>query len=317
MKHKLKRKSLKISSTAYRVMLILNLLNKDTSTLDELIEKLSNDPIVSRTFSKDVILKYTNTLKYSGFDIVGTRHQSTYNYQLKKSPFLMNLTTDELQAIAVVNNYVEQLHQKNLLSLFNRSIEKISRFLPDEDLKTFYMYKQETKSNLKDIYKNYAEIIEQLEKYCLDKQTIQIIYSSDNKTKYKITLEPEHIEYKGKKAYIYGTNPIICQKQYIQLDYIKSINQLPSKSRNINVDSQVTFKLSGKLSKSYRLYEKETIIEYKNIPSSIIVSATVCDINSLLLRLMRYGHYCEVLSPLHVRSKMSKMINNLIKSYSA
>jgi len=311
----MKSKSLKISSTAYRVMLILYLLNKDTNTLDELIEKLSNDAIVSRTFSKDVILKYINTLRYSGFEITRLRSQVIHIYQLKKAPILLNLTYDELKTAALVSNYVEELYQSNLSSFFNKAMEKISRFLTEEDLNIYNNHKQDSKLDLKNIYKNYALLIELLEQYCIDKQTIQILYSSNDKQKQKITLEPECIEYKGKKVYIYGTNPVICHKQYIQLDYIKSIKQLPSKLRNINVDYQVTFKLSGKLAKSYRLYEKETIIEYKNIPPSIIVSATVSDINSVLLRLMRYGHYCEVLSPAHARNKMSEIINNLIKSY--
>jgi hypothetical protein len=189
-----KKKNLKISSTPYRVLKILYLLNKGSYGLDELIENLSEDKIVSRTFSKDVILKYLHTIRTSGMTII--RHtEGVGSYQLEKSPFLMDLKDDELYALAIISNYLETLHQPNLIKTLNSLREKVFRYLEDDAVNKFKQYKNESFSIFQDQYSQYATLIKQLEQFCIEKQTLIITYSPMEGIEHIIYLEPERIEY--------------------------------------------------------------------------------------------------------------------------
>ncbi|MGD9580485.1 MAG: WYL domain-containing protein, partial [Vampirovibrionia bacterium] len=95
------------------------------------------------------------------------------------------------------------------------------------------------------------------------------------------------------------------------------IIQLPYKSQyQPNNDSiNVVFKLTGKLARIYKLYENEVIVEKKNSPYHIIISSNVEDDELLISRLLKYGEFCEILSPFNSRRKIINIINELIKRY--
>ena len=54
-------KKLKISSTAYRVLLLLSKLNEDEYNVNDLNNIFLKNSYIARLFSKDVILKYIST----------------------------------------------------------------------------------------------------------------------------------------------------------------------------------------------------------------------------------------------------------------
>jgi predicted DNA-binding transcriptional regulator YafY len=309
------RKNLKISSTPYRALMILYLLNRGNYTLDELIDCLSADNIVSRTFSKDVILKYISTIRLSGFKVTKTPGPNP-TYHLDKSPFSMEFNEEDIKNLAIVNNYVKNLYQPNLIATFNDFMNKLQRYLDEENLKKLDQYKKATAKKVQSNYKHYAHLIRQLEESCLDNYSIQVTYMPLDGLVQTIVLEPEKIEYKNQTVYICGNNPKISQTQYLQLDYIKNIKKLPSKIRQIKCDCQVTYKLTGRVAKSYRLYEGERITREEFYPQSIHVSLSVNDLDALLHRLLRYGDYCEVISPEPARQKMKLLITNLLQTYS-
>lgn len=310
-----KSKTIKLSMTAYRVILILLLLNEEKYTLDGLTERLSNDKLVSRSFSKEVIIKYINTLRFSGFDIEKYPFPEGVYYQLRQSPFLTNFSEEELKTLAYTKKHINYLYQPHLIANFNQAFEKISRFLTAENCRLLESYQKEASKLVKDKYNKFSCLIKQIEEFCLDRQTVQITYSPFEDLIQKITLEPEKILYSNHKVYICGNNPKIQQKQHLQLDYILDIKQLPTKSRASDYDFNITFKLTGKLAKAYRIYDREEIVDQTIFPPSLIVSANVSDMDSLLHRLLRYGQFCEVLSPKNAREKMQQIINELLIAY--
>lgn len=248
-----KRKGINISSTAYRVLFILFLLNQGICTLEELIEYLSNDKLISRTFSKEVIVKYINTLKFSGFDISKNYSKEGVSYHLEKAPFFMEFTEEELKTLALIQNHMNYIYQSQLVSNFNNLLEKIFRYMPDSKIEQLYKYRKDTEDKVEDNFNQLASLIKTLEQYCIEKQTISISYSPFEGLRQKITLEPERIEYNNQKVYIYGLNPKIQQYQHLQLDYILDLVQLPQKSKVLNNDHSVTFKLKALSSIKFKL----------------------------------------------------------------
>lgn len=310
-----KQKNIKISSTAYRVLLILLLLNKGKHTLDELSNMLSNDENISRSFSKEVILKYINTLKVSGFEINKTMDMGMTYYELKKAPFLIHFDEEEIKTLAILQNHINYLYQPLLISSFNSSIEKVIKFLTDEKQELMEKYRDMSLPDVADRYSQFANLIKQLEQLCVSRQTTSVTYCPFRGVCHKIVFEPEKIEYLNQKVYIYGYNPKIYHKQYLLLDYIQEIKQLPTLYNQVNSGTQVTFRLTGRVAKTYRLYEGEKVLEKETSPYSIIVSSIVEDIDALLHRLLRYGHFCEVITPISARKKIFEIIDDLRISY--
>jgi len=63
------KKQTKISSTAYRVLRLMILLNNKLYSIDELNNIFSADPNIARLFSKEVMLKYINTIRLGSIQL--------------------------------------------------------------------------------------------------------------------------------------------------------------------------------------------------------------------------------------------------------
>ena len=72
----------------------------------------------------------------------------------------------------------------------------------------------------------------------------------------------------------------------------------------------VVFALYGRLAKSYRLYPDENIV-YRS-EQEIQIKTRVTEKSGLMLRLLKYGTSCEVLSPETLRESMRQHIARLL-----
>jgi hypothetical protein len=145
-------KKSKISSTAYRVLILMNLLNRSEYDVDELNEIFSMDPYIARTLSREGILKYISTIRSTGYFVSKPCLANNYKYTLKKSPVKIKLLEDDINTIVVLENFVESLHQKRLIANYSKFVEKISRYLTEEQV-NFLNYQR----------KHYREILENMQ----------------------------------------------------------------------------------------------------------------------------------------------------------
>ena len=76
----------------------------------------------------------------------------------------------------------------------------------------------------------------------------------------------------------------------------------------------VVFKLKDKLAKRYELRPEETLVS-SNADGSITVSNECCNMEMLLLRLMRYDNLCEICNPAEVREQMKTLVDDTLKNY--
>lgn len=310
-----KAKKLKFISTAYRVLIILVLLNQGKSSIEDLIRKLSTYETVARFLSRDAITKYINTLKFCNYSVLKTTKNNKTYFYLEKSPFNINISRSELEALALMDSYINSLHQPYLIACFNSTITKIQRYLTDKDLKEFNKIKARYKDKQITTFKKLAPQIAAIEKYCLENQTVFLSYSPYEGLVQQDIIMPEIIDYKEDKAYFCGYDPKYKDKKRYQIDKIIEIKPLPHKSYQINYEYTVHFKLTGKLAQIYRLYEGEEIIERKSNPPELIICSQVDDIEMLIGRILRYSHYCEILSPTGIREKVRTTIKDMINYY--
>lgn len=316
--HTRMKRNMKISSTAYRVMLLLKLLNENNFSIEALNMALSQDPNISRTFSTEVILKYLSTLRYAGYKISKPNIANNYTYKLIKAPLHMQLSEEEMNALVAIDSFVSNMHQKVLQDAQHKIMENISRYLNDEQINQLHQLKKSTKFNYatNSKFSKYASLMSKFEQYCIDDQKIVIKYKNPiEENEIQITLEPKYLDYVGGDIYICGYNPIIGERKLINLDYIIDIKQLPVRSSNNYILSPVIFKLKDRLAKVYELHENEKITETDTETYSITITTYVDCKNMLMQRLLKYGDLCEVLYPKAFREKIANELSTAIRNY--
>ena len=312
-------KRIKISATAYRVLLLLLHLNDGQGKVDYLNNIFSSDQYTERYFSKEVILKYISTLRTAGYDISKPTAANNYNYELNKSPVLIELSNEQIKNLAVMLCYAESLHQNKIIDNYNNFLKKIKKFIPDKQVQLLNRELKKQRENLEtDFFKHapFQELIKKIENFQSANQRVSIKYKLPyNNEEKQIILELKNIKYNKKEVYISGYNPISEQTHSIKLNQIVDIKQLPTKSQYNEILLPVSFKLKGNLAKVYRPYENEKITSTDEKSNTITVTAHIDDNDALIKRLLKYGENCEVIYPKHAKNDMIKIINQSLKNY--
>jgi len=312
------KKTKKISSTAYRVLLLLKLLNEGKFGIEELNAILSQDSNISRSFSNEVILKYLSTLRLAGYKITKPCIANNYTYKLIKAPICIKLSEDEINALVTIDLFVSNMHQKVLQDAQYKIMENISRYLEDEQISDINQLKKTLKTSL-DIdskFSKYAPLMSKFEQYCIDEQKVTVKYRHPmEENEIQITLEPKYLDYVSGDIYICGYNPIAGEKKLINIEYVTDIKQLPIKSSSNHILSPVKFKLRGRLAKTYELHENEKFSEINKTEGTITITSYVDCKNMLLQRLLKYGDLCEVVYPKPFIDKIASTLKTAIENY--
>jgi len=312
-------KKIKISATAYRVLLLLLHLNDGQGKVDYLNNIFSSDQYTARYFSKEVILKYISTLRTAGYDISKPGAANNYNYELAKSPVLIELSNKQIKNLAIMFCYAESLHQNKIIDNYNNFLKKIKKFIPDKQVLLLNKELKKQRENLEtDFFKHapFEKLIQKIENFRIANQRVSIKYKLPySKDEKQIILELKNIKYDKKEVYISGYNPISEQTHSIKLNQIVDIKQLPTKSQYNEILLPVTFRLKGHLAKVYRPYENEKIASIDEKTNTITITAYIDDNEALIKRLLKYGENCEIIYPKHAQNDMLKIINQSLKNY--
>ncbi len=312
------KKKGKISSTAYRVLLLMSLLNQDDFNIDELIEMFSQNPNISRSFTNEVILKYINTLKLAGFELAKYNSSNNFKYTITKSPFKLSLSKDDLKTIVLLENYVATIYQEKIKKKFQHVIKNVVKYLDEDEIETLIKERSSDHDEFfnKDQYTRYQETIKIYEKYCIEEQQVAITYKTpiDEEIK-QVVVEPKFVKYSNSNVYLCGFNTYVGEKQLIQIDYINDIKQLPQKSRHGGILPSVVFCLKGRLAKGYRVHDDEKIIDATIDREHITISSSYDDKKLLFQRLLRYGENCEILYPKNIKEEFFEHIKMTLANY--
>jgi hypothetical protein len=76
-------------------------------------------------------------------------------------------------------------------------------------------------------------------------------------------------------------------------------------------ETVVEFELSGRLARNYRLYPNEVVIERNE--NTLLIQHVCFDTEALINRLLRYEHYCRVVTPTTIRQQLLARVNALIQ----
>lgn len=299
------QKTSKYCETSVRVIETLLLLLNNKLSTNDILNYFRNIYPESKINNKEVILKYLNTLKVAGYEIQKDKEK----YFINTSPKQIKFSQRELEAKIFLENIIAQFpNTKNKIKIQKllQNIEKYYQKSNNENID----YPQ---LNLNIETNNIKNLIEELEQYCNDKQKLKIEIKNSPENKI-ITVTPLEIIFKKDhfvfSTYSQTTGTIIN----IPLNKIIKVEQYPTITSASAPLSTISFELKDRLAKAYNLKDGERIIDIKP-NGNIVISNNLEDKNELIERLLRYGKYCEIITPKTVRDEMKAILKNALENY--
>ncbi len=254
--------------------------------------------------------KYLNALKIFGVKIKkihGKYHMFSALYKLK-----FNL--DDLKSIAILkeaDSFLPNGKTKNNFEEFLRKLEM--RF--DESAQSCEQIADNTKNlHLSFYHSEMVEQVKQCQKYCQDKQKLEIIFTNEKGEELNLICSPLEQTYVKRKICLKVLGNSGSRVYEIPIENIKSIKQLPVASSSASIPTTVVYKIKNRLVKNYKLRDWERLDKIEADGSQIIVNKNE-DLDLLLSRIMRYGTECEICSPKFLREEMVEKINATLANY--
>lgn len=294
-------KKLRKLETSYRIMKVLKLLHQKPLRLDELCYELDASEL---GVNKETITKYFSTLREVGCVI----EKSEGKFWLKHLPFFVDFNKRELETLAIFQKFAQKLHQKKLNEKLQSALSKILKMT---DVSVHINYHQILNSiKFEDIYYKNKEKLELLSNFFDENaQKLKIKYRSEN---YKIL--PKCFKFNKINAYLFAFNEESKKYQNFLLDDIEEIVSLIQNTSAQNFASVTVFKITDRLASGYTLYENELIHEIER--GVKIVTNKTQDKKELHSRLLKYGEFCEIISPKDEKEIFKRELDEMIKNYS-
>lgn len=295
--------------SAYRVLYILLLLVRYRSlTLSELNAYLLENPLIGRAYNSETITKYINTLRRVGCDIPRANSRHHFRYKLLQNPFPLPVDEEELCAAHRLLEILASHPDEELHVNYYNILRKVAWSVGDAQ-KAQLLF--DTVTPLADgEVQRHRELLSQYRALCKDGQALEVTYRVQGDEVVSLSLEPNRVVQEGARLYLVGLDRKNYQKIKLNLESIQSVRQLPFKVQSRLRVVSVVFELTGRLAKTYRLYPEEALLVES--PERIRIKARTEDYQSLLNRLLRYGSYCEVISPTYVRHEMAAKVEAML-----
>ena len=290
-----------INKTAYNFFLCLDFICKQqVFSIEDIVVYLAENHKIA--IYKETILKYLRTMKFLGITL---KRMNNKVYSLEKMPIsFVNQKTEKLlsKIITLLENYCEVDDFMKGTDLIN----KLSLFL-SEDVKILSAKKSVDNLQLPKIN------VQKLEKYCLDKQRLEISFLDKNYGQKKSVLEPIDIIVNKNKLYLKGFDIIQKKCVLINLESVQKIKQTTIKDKHLSYKHPVTIKFLNKFACSYSLKDDEEIL--KKEMDALYVKSFYYDKKIFFNNILRYMENCEIVAPKGLRQEYKNYLIDLYQKY--
>lgn len=290
-----------IVPSGYRILYVLLLLLKGKFSQKEINEKLSTHPYIGQDFTKDTLLKIINTLKAAGFKI----SKKDSRYFVSETPWEWDLSEKYFSSLNDFGSFVKGLGQEELAESYKIFLQNLLRYLPKNDFSGL-LYEKNDEKNIK--YQKHLQFIKKIEQAKKNTCRIKITFGDES-----CVFDTYFIEYEPSSVFVNGYSVKEHENKKINVSEIKSIKQLPQKSSGMFFPSCVTFKIKGRLVKSYNLRENEKLIEFD--VDKLVIANKGEDKKMLIRRLLKYKDLCEILAPESFREEFVTILKKTIANY--
>ena len=303
------KKPEKNHDTGLRILEVLKILLEKNLSKTELIEKLKENDLVENVYSQEAFLKYFNTFELSGLKLNRLQGKYFLNNALLKT----NLSKKEQEMLVFIIKSIKKLNNKSEEEIMNNFLLKIDKYV-DIDLNNELnnIANKEASIQNSNIRNN---VIETLKLLIYEGQKVNITYKKTDNTEETDTFELKEIIEKDNCIYVVCYSPLLGRNKKININSIKSLNQLPQKISGVCHLNSIVFEVYGRLASLYRLKPSEKVIDFSN--NHLTISNTEEDKDSLLLRLLKYGENCKIIRPKSLQEEFINLTNDILKNLEA
>ncbi|WP_303673014.1 helix-turn-helix transcriptional regulator [Vampirovibrio chlorellavorus] len=304
-----------INISAYRVLFILLMLVRYRSlNMVELNRLLYENPMIGRGYNSETLTKYINTLREVGCRIPRSTNRNDYSYELLRNPFPLALEPKELSVARRLLDVLASQPDEVLYQDYRRLMENLSWAV---GCNTSLGMEEETglipAAPMRDLGL-WRQRYNEFRRYCQEAFALELAYADPERGVQALSVEPYEVLERETGLFLLGLDRGSQEQRLLDLDRIASVRQSPSKNRRSPVLVTVVFALYGRLAKSYRLYPDERLVYSSN--TEIHVKTRLAETSGLMLRLLKYGASCQILSPDGLRDVMRQHIEGLLSAMS-
>ena len=301
----------KYNDSCIKLFEFIKMLYEGDVEFKKVIDHFSNGKYDGTSNTHVTLNKYLNAMKIFGIKV----KKINKKYHLLSSLYKLKFNPDDIKSINILKEAGAVLpdgKNKTNFESFIRSLEM--RF--DESAKSLEQIADNTQNlNLSFYHSEMSEQIKQCEKYCQDKQKLEIIYTNDKGEEINLLCSPLETIYKKRKICLKVMGNNGSRVYEIPVENIKSLKQLPVASSTQSIPTTVVYRIKNRLARNYKLRDWERLDKMESDGSNIIINKDE-DLNLLINRLMRYGRECEIISPKFLKEEMIERINKTLENYS-
>ena len=297
-----------MSFTGFKSLLIFSILADGPKSFDEIGEAIENNPHLKEKMSSDTMRVYMNSLKKIGCDIKRVKGDDKISrYVISSHPFELNLTDAQKDSlITVYRILVESMDIKDLLYM-NDLLEKIGRYVKDED----FINEVRSISMLADIDKN---ILNELIDCCENKLEVVVNYNSPKSGKKDIGIITDKIEIKNNKIYLCGLGLEYKEYGMFQVNRISSIKEIKASKTELPDLKEITVRYKLELPDGkFKLDDNEKMI--KKVGNKAVIEVTSSNEFLLRQKFLELGHSCEILEPERFKNDYIRTLKDMKARY--
>ena len=300
----------KYNDACIKLFKFITMLYEDKAYFKDVIDLISDGKYDGTSNTHVTLNKYLNALKIFGIKVKKIKNKYHMLSPLDKITF----NSEDIKCIEKLKEAAELLpngSNKQNISAVIKNIEV--RF--DDATKEIVNFNDCTNNiDLGFLKYDMVDQIKLCEKYCQDKQKLEILYTDSSNNNMNIVCTPLETVYLKRQVCLKTIGNNGNRVYEIPIDSIKSIKQLPSAGITVNMPTTIVYRIKNRLAKNYRIREWEKLETVEADGSKIIINKNE-DLNMLLKRLMRYSTECEVISPKFFKEEMINLINKTLSNY--
>ena len=296
-----------ISLTGVRSLLLLGLLIEKPRTLEEIRDEFIKYNIMEDAHSNDILRIDLNTLRAMGCEITYATAKSGFKYVLKKHPFSLNITPEEISLLKKVYKKIKDKSNNILLLIkYDELFKKLAEHVTDNAVK-------EQLYGLSVLKSFEPEFITDLIDDCRQNKTLKLVYYNPaDKESSEKEIAAERLVFQNDKVYLWGYD--LSKKEAVTLN-VKRIKKILSRvlgSGGVEFKkTSVTFFL-----KNYGVTDiddNETVIE--TCKDGVLIEGKYHNEFVAMQRILSFGADCTVRAPQEFREKVIQKLKDMRKIY--
>lgn len=300
----------KYNDACIKLFTFIKMLYEGDVEFKKVIDLFSDGKYDGTSNTHVTLNKYLNALKIFGIKV----KKNHGKYHMYSSIYKINFSLDDMKAIELLRDADIMLPEGKTKNNLDEVLRKLEiRF--DESAQSIDQIFDNTKNlHLGFYHSEMVEQVKQCQKYCQDKQKLEIIFSTEKGEELNLICSPIEQTYIKRKICLKVLGNSGSRVYEIPIENIKSIKQLPIAATSASIPTTVVFKIKNRLAKNYKMRDWERLDKIEADGSQIIVNKSE-DLEQLVTRIMRYGTECEICSPKFLREEIVERINRTLENY--